>query len=354
MPYGDGSVAIYEHSNNNKPSFNGTKRYYYAPIALLNHDSAYSYFNNITKRAEMHFKIAMWDSNVESSIVKFLSEVLTHEPIERSQVGIIPFDNIFLSCKGLPLEKEWMPYLQRNMELEYVLYCSDLTECDSIAWNMNNSPNQFTNLIRMSFSLSAQSTQQKITNIYIDNIMSGELAAKLDQHFNSSTGEALLTADDTKRLLTQSSTKVRIESFDDFEIPSASSDDILKLLQDLLVTSTTRIKEESDKMWDSVFWNDDNYRPDKTTKTFNEIYSKLDSETQTMMKNEFNNKDCVEFSTEVKAAIIKVDASVKVDIEKSGLTEDQYFAKLFQESKNTVEFDGDKFAPKPMRCRELI
>ena len=72
MPFGDGIVAIYEHSNNNKPSFNGTKRYYYAPIALLNHDSAYTLFNNITKRAEMHFKIAMWDSNVESFIVRYL------------------------------------------------------------------------------------------------------------------------------------------------------------------------------------------------------------------------------------------------------------------------------------------
>jgi hypothetical protein len=40
-------------------------------------------------------------------------------------------------------------------------------------------------------------------------------------------------------------------------------------------------------MWDSVFWNEDNYRPDKTTKTLNEIVNKLDRETQKIMADMF-------------------------------------------------------------------
>ena len=47
------------------------------------------------------------------------------------------------------------------------------------------------------------------------------------------------------------------------------------------------IKEQSDKMWDSVFWNEDNYRPDKTTKTLNEILNKLDRETQKKLADLF-------------------------------------------------------------------
>ena len=67
------------------------------------------------------------------------------------------------------------------------------------------------------------------------------------------------------------------------------------------------------------------------------------------MKNEFSNKDCVEFSAEVKAAILgSMSASMKADIERSGMSENEYLNKLFRESKNTAEFDGDKFAPKPM------
>jgi hypothetical protein len=36
-------------------------------------------------------------------------------------------------------------------------------------------------------------------------------------------------------------------------------------------------------MWDSVFWNDDNYRPDKASKMMTDVYKKQDTETQKKM-----------------------------------------------------------------------
>jgi hypothetical protein len=44
-------------------------------------------------------------------------------------------------------------------------------------------------------------------------------------------------------------------------------------------------------MWDSVFWNEDNYRPDKTTKTINEIFNKLDKETQKKLADMFQKAE---------------------------------------------------------------
>jgi hypothetical protein len=44
-------------------------------------------------------------------------------------------------------------------------------------------------------------------------------------------------------------------------------------------------------MWDSVFWNEDNYRPDKTTKSLNEIIKKLDTETQTKLADMFQKAE---------------------------------------------------------------
>ena len=45
-----------------------------------------------------------------------------------------------------------------------------------------------------------------------------------------------------------------------------------------LVTSRTIIKDQSDKMLDSVFWNKDDYRSNKVSKTLlNEVHSKLDA-----------------------------------------------------------------------------
>ena len=45
-----------------------------------------------------------------------------------------------------------------------------------------------------------------------------------------------------------------------------------------MVTSRTIIKDQSDKMLDSVFWNKDDYRSNKVSKTLlNEVHSKLDA-----------------------------------------------------------------------------
>jgi hypothetical protein len=59
----------------------------------------------------------------------------------------------------------------------------------------------------------------------------------------------------------------------------------------MLVTTRTTIKDQSDKMWNSVFWNEENYRPNKTTKTLNEILNKLDKETQTKLADMFQEAE---------------------------------------------------------------
>ena len=77
----------------------------------------------------------------------------------------------------------------------------------------------------------------------------------------------------------ESTTNVLIETFDDSDDVSQNSESqVYNLLNNLLVSSRTNIKEQNDQMWPSVFWNDDNYRPDKTTQTMNDIYKKLDKE----------------------------------------------------------------------------
>ena len=83
-----------------------------------------------------------------------------------------------------------------------------------------------------------------------------------------------------------------METFDDSEVASPDTEtQIVNILKDLLITSRTTIKEQSDKMWNSVFWNEDNYRPDKTTTNLNEIIDKLDTETQKKLADFFQKAE---------------------------------------------------------------
>jgi len=115
-----------------------------------------------------------------------------------------------------------------------------MKDCDNLAKNMNTKPEQFSNL-KLFFSQSAQKTQRRETVIRVDNVMAGEMAAKLDQRY-SDKPDALLTAQDEKRLLTESSTNVLIDSFDDSDVVSPTTEaQIYNMLKDMLVTSRSVI-----------------------------------------------------------------------------------------------------------------
>jgi hypothetical protein len=87
-------------------------------------------------------------------------------------------------------------------------------------------------------------------------------------------------------------TNIRMDTFDDSEVGSPDTEVlIINNLKDLLGVSKITIKEQSDKMWDSIFWNDDNYRPDKTTKTLNEIVKKLNPETRKKLADMFQKAE---------------------------------------------------------------
>jgi hypothetical protein len=353
MPYGSFRVNIYEHANNHKATTTNAnaKKYFYAPIALLDHQSAKSFFNNVTKQPEVRFRIEMWNPKVENKVVDYLTEFL-NQPIKSNQVQVIPLDKVILASTSpsttFTLKSNWLPY-QLDKSLQFTLSCFQLEDCNQLAAAMRTKPKQF-NDFKLLFSLSSQTSQTKQTVIRIDSIVSGQMMTQMLQKFNESTKEALLTASDEKKLLTESMTNVLVDTFDDSDVVSQTSESqIYNMLKSLLVSSRTTIKEQSDKMWDSVFWNDDNYRPDKTTKTMNDIYKKLDKEDQKKLINTFQNTNTFEFGAGGGVVGIgSFESRFKTEISRHGSTTKEDINKLFQESKNHGEWEGEKFVPKPL------
>ena len=105
MPYGNFRINIYEHAHNPK-SNQSEKKYFYAPIALLNHRSAVSFYNNVTQRPEVRFRIEMWNAKVETKVVNFLTDLPSiHHPIKAIQVQIIPLDKVILASTSPSYKK---------------------------------------------------------------------------------------------------------------------------------------------------------------------------------------------------------------------------------------------------------
>ncbi|XP_046653802.1 uncharacterized protein LOC124344330 isoform X2 [Daphnia pulicaria] len=358
MPYGNFRVNIYEHANNNKATTTNAinKKYFYAPIALLNHRSAHSFFNNVTQESEVRFRIEMWNTKVENKVVSYLTKYL-NMTIEDNQVQVIPLEKVALvstkSSTVFSLPTDWLLY-QQHQSVKFTLSCFVKKDCDQIAADMRSNPQQF-DQFKLLFSLSSQSTQTRQTVIRIDNIVKGQMMTQLMQKFNESTKDALLTASDEKKLLTESTTNVLIDTFDDSDVVSQNSEShVYNMLESLLVSSRTIIRDQSDKMWDSVFWNEDNYRPDKTTKTLNDIYRKLDKEDQKKLINTFQNTNSFEYGAGGSVVGIgSFETRFKTEISRHGSTTKEDINKLFQESKDHGQWDGEKFVPKPLKLSRI-
>ena len=107
-------------------------------------------------------------------------------------------------------------------------------------------------------------------------------------------------------------------------------------------------------MWDSVFWNDDNYRPDRTSKTLNSIYEKMDVESQKRMADAFQNEGKIGLNfgaNFLKFISTKAEFNAEFSSQGSQLKED--LARLYRESKDDVQWDGEKFSPKPLSLARI-
>jgi hypothetical protein len=240
----------------------------------------------------MRFRIEMWNEKVQNEVVKHLFKSVDKE-IQPYNVKIIPLENVILASKrpsaDYSLSPMWANY-DKSKTLRLSLSCYDQKVCDGMANEMRSNPEQFDHF-KLLYSLSSQKSQTKHTSITIDSVISGQMVTALIQKFKKKK-DIFLTANDEWKLLTEITTNIRMDTFDDYEVVTPDTESqILSILKDLLVTSRKTIKEQCDKKWDSVFWKEENYRPDKTTKTLNEIIKKLDTETQKKLADMFEEED---------------------------------------------------------------
>jgi hypothetical protein len=356
MEFGNFLIEIYEHANNQNAT-TSEKKYFYSPLGLLDHKSAVSRYNMVTKQPGMRFCVEMWNEKLQNEVVKHLKEIVDQE-IKSNKVRVIPLDKVILTSKistaDYWLSPVWKNYDQRKT-IWFSFSCNDLQVCDKLAKEMQSDPTQFDHL-KLLYSLSSLTTYTtKQITISIESVTSGQMVSNLLLKFKDKN-EVFLNGNDTVKMLAEMATNIRRETFEDNEIGSPDTEiQIYKSLKDFLITSMTTITEQSDKRWDSVFWHNENYRPDKATKTLNEM---INTDNEKELADLFQTQDSYNsniFWTAIKEVSSTVLAKSTNDSDSSRRAEIVIvnFAKLLQESKNHVQWDGEKFVPKPLQLSRI-
>lgn len=325
MTYRDFGLKVYEHIKNPLTTETSQKRYFYTPIALLDHKSANVKFNKLTKRVEMRFPVEMWSDQLQSEVVNYIPQIVGHE-VKSFQVQVLAFEKVLLTTLKpstiYSVSTDWHPYqLEKSIWFTLTFLQEKIpSELEDI---IHQDPEKFDNL-KLLFSLLSQMSKSEEIVINFKNIVFGQTISKILQKFDLHA-ELYLTAEDVNRLLTEMTSNVIMERFDDSDIVSPYSESqIYNIINDLLVSSKTTItvSKQDDILWKYVFWSNDFYRPDKVANRFNEIYRKLDAVNQKKMKDSMGNP--------------------ARDL--TGLKEEHIINSL----RDHVEWNGQAFTPKPL------
>lgn len=283
MEYRNYRISIYEGVDALKPDASRRARQYFCtPIAVLLHQSAkYRHSAQENKHVVM-LKVQLWSRQVQDQVLDYMNNKMLVS-VNDTQVTPIHFEEIILSCSAAEdacrCSSEWQPYQLHN-DMSFRMVCPSRAKALELERLLKSEPQQFEAVFKIKFNVATRKTQQKETAISVENVVSGDLFTRLDQRFPHAK-EVYLTAEDTKKLLSESANKVVVQSFTENDvIVDGSEAAIAKILEAMMVSGSRRVDSESAAMWDSVFWKDDNYRPDRVASELSEVHNKSDSETQ--------------------------------------------------------------------------
>jgi hypothetical protein len=267
--------------------------------------------------------------------------------IENAQVQVIPFEEVILTTNKPPrfyqLTNSWIPFEGQKV-MNFRLIVDSELKCQQQRNRMRSDPQFFSDFL-LKFNVAAARSGSRIALIRVDSIRKGSLYSQLDQKFPLADS-ILLTAEDTKRLLSESTTMIMVETFDDNEVPSASSEArIFELVEKLMIETQIIINDQSSNMWSSVFFQKENYRPDQITKTISDVFRRSDNEGRKMLSSVYSNS--VSNNIDTALELIKYRLTKRSDSDATSSSDSEQSAessssKTSNSSSNTNDTEGQK------------
>ncbi|XP_055335736.1 uncharacterized protein LOC129586498 [Paramacrobiotus metropolitanus] len=332
--------------------------YFYPPGLFIDPMSAKSYLNTLQNRFEMSFTVLMWDEDYEAFIRNAVSTKLGSE-IPKENIRVLPIEQIRIEAPGLlpstyEMVNQWMSYASQPSTFEFRFSCINKATCDDLAQQMRENPQYFVYDLQVSYSLIAQRSARRIIQVKAEHVQAGQLYSRLKQDVPN-TDVVYMQADDlTQMTLEIANNVMATEVVDDEFIGQDQSLTITKILESLMQVKPESTASFQAQMWDSVFWQEENTRPDRVTSTMNEYYNKVDDQMKDTIKETLNQASSTSVDVSVDADVFwgMVEAGVNTAVDTSDSFASNYereqFKSTLREAAGKSQWNGEKIIVKPM------
>ncbi|KAK4023813.1 hypothetical protein OUZ56_009212 [Daphnia magna] len=349
---GDFHIRAYE-----KVMASSTSRFYFAPLALLEHTSASSGRNNLTGENQLAFRVEMWNDELRYIVKDYLSNI-TGLAIEENRVSILPFEKVSLRCQRCSptrLDSRWRSFSQSSKQMEFRMVCSTLEECHNLREQMVHHPEQFSSHLTLFFRMesnkgSVGSIRRKTASITSDHVWNGPIMFDLNRRFSNSSF-ALVTSQDRGRIVSEAlenvlaDVEILLESVEDLAIEPEDELRLRKMMENILFENyIIPLEDDSESAWNSLYWDYENVgldvRPDIMARKLNKVYKNAEEKDRKWIVELLSHGPGLSstktvLSDETSLALANIFQTIP-----------KHIGSRLQSSQRNIQWDGHKFIPK--------
>lgn len=337
MPFA-GTIGLNIYRVQGRKGHHGSRSLYqFTPAAILDMSTITQWYSGVNSQHFVGFRVQMWNETIQQAVASHLSQ-LTGRKIRTYQVQSVPFDRVVLKAHSGDDERyqtayPWIPYTET---VGFSLPCYDKIECHQLAEQLKNEPQLF-DRFRLAYSIdSRRRTETKDVKVTQDMMTeTNPLFSQISKRF-SRTSEILLTVNDAQRLLWNAVSDIVRHNFQDEPeavIPRESHKIIFDQLEKAIVAAKVTISTAEDARWSTVYWEDPVSRPDAIARSLNE------------RKRQLIRHD------ELGSYFGSHQQTISPEDWKSQTQE--AIDDLYEQNKDLVTFNGDRFVPKPIQLYRI-
>jgi hypothetical protein len=331
-----------------------SRRYYVTPPATLIPNSAVCKYVAITNSYEVTYDIQLWEKDLPSAVVAGLKELSLD--IREDQIHALPFyqariiwNNPEQELNDLKLTSAWVNNLKQQQSYSFRVAAANNASCNLLAQTIRTSPDEFVESIQLQFTVSAAKIDSRVINVKSEHVSSSQLVASLKNMPGADGPIRRLTSNDYNKMLWQISNQVLVSEVTSGDYVNADDELSLKdVVAQMFQTQKENTAQFDDKMWNSVFWDPLNERPDKITDELNHaIFIN-----QTDHRAYRTQSGSSGWSAKVSGLISKLFGAEGSDSSSSSLTTDE-LSHFLQTSDIESQIKGEKFVPKQLDLTRL-
>ncbi|XP_055351057.1 uncharacterized protein LOC129597505 [Paramacrobiotus metropolitanus] len=357
FPYKDFRVLVYERG----PVAVGTTEpsvYYFSPALILNTSSANTSFNWFEQRFVVTFSLIMYNKEYTDHIKTKILQIINVQ-VKDQNLHVMPIEEMRLISSNpewdseIEVDTTWRSYSSQSDSSEFRIFCTNGFKCQRLKEGIEKKGSEFIGDIEVHYALESQRSAARRLTLTAEHIQTGKMFTELEQRY-AGYDEVYLNGEDSKRMQQEIASNVMAAEIADSEYVSGEqSPTLLKFIEQALSLQEVSSAKFTPEMWKSVYWKDENSRPDKITREYQNSFDKQDRETQSRIMDYFKKAEKESWCAKTGGGVSEVaSGNLKVCSDTSSSSaqrnEMENYLRNINEGRKATEMQGEKFVPKEM------